>query len=55
MTLKVLRRTVVEKPVEDVIREFLEEGWRPITVKGGSAVFEINDEVLARMLKVREN
>ena len=55
MSVKVLRRTVVAKPVEDVIREILEEGWQPIVVKDNRAVFRLSDAVLARVLKSREN
>ena len=55
MAVKVLRRTIVPKPVEEVIREMREEGWCPIVVKSDGAVFKISDSMLVRVSKNREN
>ena len=55
MSVKVLRRTIVPKPVEEVIREMQQEGWYPVVVKSDGAVFKISVSMLMRVLKSWEN
>ena len=55
MAVKVLRRTIVPKPVEEVIREMQQEGWCPVVVKSDGAIFKISEPMLERVLKSQEN
>ena len=43
MRARILRRILVEKSVDEVIREFMQEGYAPISVRadGSGATFQL--------------
>ena len=58
MGAKVIRRMVIAKPVDEVIRDLMLEGWKPVSVRADGATFnrfKANGNLDARVSKASDN
>ena len=53
--LRVKHRVIVNKPVDEVIRELMKEGWCLAVVRSDGAIFRLDAATLAKVAKIREN
>jgi hypothetical protein len=55
MARKILRQFVVAMPVNEVIKQLLQEGWKPISLKADGGTFKMAVPVLERVSKAGNN
>ena len=55
MGARVIRRMTVAMPVNEVIKQLLQEGWKPISLKADGGTFKMAVPVLERVSKAGNN
>ncbi|MFA5450568.1 MAG: hypothetical protein WC231_01030 [Dehalococcoidales bacterium] len=51
----IVEQKVIAMPVGDVIRELRKEGWEVVKIDTDGATFKLSKDVLARVLRSRDN